>query len=112
MISEEQYEAAIEIQRAAQETIDQYFKESRERFETRMRENPIFTDEELMYSAYARCPCGEGLAYPIECMPGHYWDCSAVLKGTADKTVQHTAQLPFAFYDIKSESEHRGTTRK
>lgn len=76
-----------------------------------MAENPIFTDDELVYSANQLCPCGHGLAYPKDCGPSHYWDCSAILKGIADKSVQHTGQLPFAFYYIKVESERNGTTR-
>lgn len=69
----------------------------------------------LVYSATARCPCGAGLAYP-EGGPGDessphrwpyngYWDCSAIMAGTADPEVTHTAKLPFAFYEIKSEDQ-------
>lgn len=56
----------------------------------------------LTFAAEKRCPCGAGLAYA----PGDdYWDCSAILLGTADKGVQHTAKLPFVFYEIKSENQ-------
>ena len=63
----------------------------------------------LVYAATSRCPCGAGLAYirrgesgdPIE----GFWDCSAILLGTADKDARHTAQLPFVFYEIKSEAQ-------
>jgi len=63
----------------------------------------------LMYAAYARCPCGAGLAYDPQGESGKpiigYWDCSAILLGTADENVTHTAQLPFVFYEIKSEGQ-------
>lgn len=81
----------------------------------------VFTDGELRYAATARCPCGAGLAYPPDAVPEDgpfrywsYWDCSAILKGTADPAVQHTAQLPFAFYEIKCEAQPsaRGATTR
>lgn len=58
--------------------------------------------KKLIYAAEARCPCGAGLAYSKGM---DHWDCSAILEGTADKNVQHTAQLPFVFYEIKSEHQ-------
>jgi hypothetical protein len=66
---------------------------------------------ELVYAATSRCPCGAGLAYAKDSDPFKgYWDCSAILLETAipsgeEGSVQHTAQLPFIFYEIKSE-EH------
>jgi hypothetical protein len=70
--------------------------------------------DRLVYSATARCPCGAGLAYDPAYedessvfrgpLSGH-WDCSAILLGTADPAVQHTDQLPFAFYEIKTEGQ-------
>lgn len=75
----------------------------------------------LVYAATARCPCGLGLAYdpahedPTSVFRGpSYWDCSGIILGTADKTVQHTDRLPFAFYEVKSEgqaSANGATTR-
>ena len=71
----------------------------------------------LVYAATARCPCGAGLAYrPGVPEPGSpfkgasAWDCSAIILGTAIPSgqpgaVQHTALLPFAFYEIKSEDQ-------
>lgn len=68
----------------------------------------------IVYAAYNRCPCGAGLAYDpafedqdsvFKGPLSGYWDCSAILLGTADKTVQHTDKLPFAFYEIKSEQQ-------
>lgn len=68
--------------------------------------------DRLVFAATSRCPCGAGLAYD----PCHddkesplkgpsYWDCSAILLGTADPKVKHTDKLPFAFYEIKSEGQ-------
>ncbi len=63
----------------------------------------------LVYAAKSRCPCGAGLAY-VPGNPGGEWDCSAILLGEAipmDKpgSVQHTAPLPFVFYEILSENQ-------
>lgn len=111
MITEKQYKEASEQKKRAGIIIDQYFKERAIAFQKRLKEGPVFTDDELYYSATARCPCGHGLAYPKECGAGHYWDCSAILKGVADKNIQHTDQLPFSFYDVKGESDYHGSTR-
>jgi hypothetical protein len=66
-------------------------------------------DERLIYAAYARCPCGAGMAYDPAAESGAtihgYWDCSAILLGKADDKVKHEARLPFAFYEIKSENQ-------
>lgn len=88
--------------------------------------------ERLCYAATSRCPCGAGLAYdPFGASGGHpekgendspfvgvlsgYWDCSAILLGTqAPPPMKHTDQLPFSFYEIKSENQpsaHGATTR-
>lgn len=109
MITKEQYDQAVKQSNEAQGVINAYHKQERELFAQRLKDNPIFTDEELFYSRTALCPCGHGLAYPKKCMPDHYWDCSAILKGIADPKVTHTGQLPFAFYDIKGEREGQTT---
>ena len=76
-----------------------------------------YTVAELVYAAVARCPCGAGIAYPRDAEPygeTAYWDCSAILTGTAGEGVKHTDKLPFMFYEIKSEyqpSAHGATTR-
>jgi hypothetical protein len=79
--------------------------------------------ERLEYAATARCPCGAGLAYDpafedensvFKGALSGYWDCSAIMLGTADKSVRHTDKLPFSFYEIKSErqpSANGATTR-
>lgn len=106
MVTEEEYEKACNDEQAARAVILQYGRERAEAFEQRLKDSPIFTDEELHYSRSTLCPCGHGLAYPKDCGAFHYWDCSAILKGIADASVQHTGRLPFAFYDVKGE---RGT---
>lgn len=73
--------------------------------------------ERLTFAQGARCDCGAGLAYDPAGESGKsmqgYWDCSAILLGTADQSVPHSARYPFAFYDIKSERQYPGnqTTR-
>ncbi len=62
-----------------------------------------------MYAATARCLCGAGLAY-VPGDPGGAWDCSAILLGEAVPThepgsVQHSAKMPFVFWEIKSENQ-------
>jgi hypothetical protein len=64
----------------------------------------------LIYAAYSRCPCGAGLAHREGVGPDGYWDCSDILLGKAvpkgePGSVQHTAQLPFVFYEVKSENQ-------
>lgn len=79
--------------------------------------------ERLRYSAVARCPCGAGLAYDPAFVDANgvfrgplsgHWDCSAILLGTQDKKVKHTAQLPFTFYNVKEEGQPsaRGITTR
>jgi hypothetical protein len=111
MITEEQYQQAVRQQDEAEEIISAYHREKQEAFDERMKNNPVFSEDELFYSATSLCPCGHGLAYPKGCGPHHYWDCSAILKGIADPAVEHTGRLPFAFYSVKGESERNGTTR-
>lgn len=114
MITEDEYTAAIAAKNAAEATITQYHSEKVGAFEERLRTNPVFKDEELIYAAYILCPCGHGMAYPRGCGPLHYWDCSAILRGIADKEVEHAGQQPFTMTNIKSEqqaSAHGATTR-
>jgi len=75
---------------------------------------PGFTEEELRYSAAARCKCGAGYAYPKKCGGGGQWDCSALLKGEAAHGSSHSASLPFMFYEVKSEEQPSayGTTTR
>lgn len=112
MITKEQYDAAIAQKEAAQVVINQYHLEYRDAFKARMEDNPIFTDDELVYAATTLCPCGYGMAYPKTCGPDHYWECAAILKGIAQPDPErHADRMPFMMYDMKSESQTRGTTR-
>jgi len=105
MISKNEYETAIEQKKVLETLINTYHKEQDDIFNQRLKDNPIFIDEELYYAATNRCPCGAGLAYPKACSAYHYWDCSAILKGIADSNVQHIDRLPFNCYNIKSENQ-------
>lgn len=69
-------------------------------------------EERLVYAATARCHCKAGMAY--DPAGGDFWDCSAILLGTASANVKHEARLPFAFWEVKSEkqpSAYGATTR-
>jgi hypothetical protein len=62
----------------------------------------VYKKKQLIYAKNARCPCGAFLAHPKGMDPFNgYWDCSAILEGRAAKTVKHTAQLPFIFWEVR-----------
>lgn len=111
MVTEEQYQQAVKDKQAAEDVMNVYYAQKDASFKKRIVDGDLFTDDELMYSATSLCPCGHGLAYPKDCGPAHYWDCSAILKGCAKGGDKHTDQLPFMYYEVHAESEHRGTTR-
>lgn len=111
MITKTQFDEAVIASKDAQNIINKYTDEQRANIHSKIETGSVFTDEELVYSAEAKCPCGHGMAYPEGCGPSHYWDCSAVLKGIADKKIIHEAKLPFAFYEIRGESATNGSTR-
>lgn len=108
MITETQYTEAVSKKDAAEKVIQQYHKESSEKFKARWerfdKHGEYFTDLELVYSSHARCDkCGAGMAYPKGCDPFHQWTCSNVLKGIGmDKGHQ---ALPFTMYEVKSEDQ-------
>lgn len=115
--SAELYARAGELEKQLQEVRKQA-SEARQR---ELKAEPVAA--RLVYAAHSRCPCGAGLAYD-PCLEDEssvfvgpasgYWDCSAILLGTADQNVKHTDKLPFAFYEIKSEgqpSANGATTR-
>lgn len=96
-------------------------KQARELYQSELKAKPLA--DRLVYAAYSRCPCGAGMAYDpcfedeksvfVGALSG-YWDCSAILLNTANTDVKHTAQLPFAFYEVLSEdqpSANGSTTR-
>jgi hypothetical protein len=90
-----------------------------------MKSLEYFTDDQLTYAAHSRCQCGAGLAYPSKAasirqlkqwqpdsvfVMWDHWDCSDILTGRAipmgeSGSKMHSGQLPFAFYEIKSENQ-------
>jgi hypothetical protein len=80
----------------------------------RLKNGTAFEEPELIYAAFARCDCGAGYAYPKECGFGGYWECSEILKRTHNKEAKHSPQLPFSFYEVKSEDQPsaRGATTR
>lgn len=81
----------------------------------------IYKDNKLRYAAFERCACGAGMAYPKgePLTEINSWECSDILTGRAlAKDLEckniHTGQMPFAFYEVKSEdqpSANGATTR-
>jgi len=65
-----------------------------------MRQN-LITDRDLVYSAWARCECGAGLAHV---RGAAFWCCSAVLSGRMI-TGGHEGVLPFSDYCIPAEGD-------
>lgn len=115
MITRDEYESAIKKRDESEEVIRVYHQEQATIFNKRMEENPIFTLDELIYSAFTKCKgCGSGLAYPRNCGPNHYWDCGDVLLGKIKNPGKEHAQFPFMYFEIKSEqqpSANGATTR-
>jgi len=105
------YEELISEARSCDEQAKKLRKQAQEIRHAELKAKAV--GDRLVYSAYARCPCGAGLAYDpcfedensvfVGPLSG-YWDCSAILLGAAGST-KHTAKLPFAFYDILSEGQ-------
>lgn len=91
-------------------------KECQDKVERTFQRKDKFTEDELVFAAFSRCDCGAGLAYPSKIGPLGSWVCSDILLGAPDIIKKHhTSELPFAFYDIKSENQpsvHGATTRK
>jgi hypothetical protein len=58
----------------------------------------------MAYPKDGKYPDG-GPEGPMRWPHNGYWDCSAILLGTADPNVKHEARLPFAFYEIKGEGQ-------
>lgn len=71
--------------------------------------------KDLIFAATSRCSCGAGLAYrrALKRDHEHAWECSArllCLPGVTSVNPLHSGPLhdepkPFAFYEIKSESQ-------
>lgn len=112
-VSKEHYEQAVLDKTRAEQVINAYHAQKQDEFEKRWEDyeqgRRFFVDDELRYSAGAKCDtCGAGLAYPESCGMHHRWDCSRVLKGETkqeedDGKIHHS--YPFAFYEIKSEGQ-------
>lgn len=112
MITKEEYEKARLEKQKLEDLMAQYHKEQRQLADERYKEfssGKYYQDEDLFYSAYSFCPCGHGLAYVKGPGSQTFWDCSGILKGIADSSVEHTGRLPFAFYDVKGESAGSST---
>lgn len=86
------------------EALKELASEIRVDIEKALQGNGCFLDSELVYAASARCNCGAGFAYPDGIGMHGSWYCSAVLKGEAKQEITHL-ELPFALYEIKSESQ-------
>lgn len=107
-------ETKVEIE-AARKRLDELNARAHEETKAELQAQPLL--ERLIFAAHSRCPCGAGLAYdpasedPAGTFKGpSYWDCSAIILGTAVPSgqpgaVQHTDKLPFVFYEIKSENQ-------
>lgn len=85
------------------------FKRRDEEAEKRIRQakegTRFFQPDELVYAARSLCDCGHGMAYPKFTGINGEWNCSAVLRGIADRG-EHQTGLPFMFYEIKSENDN------
>jgi transcription elongation factor Elf1 len=96
-------------QNAALEAFNQECKAEAERTKQRLSDIALgknhFTVYELSFSAYAVCKCGAGLAYPDGIGMHGAWYCSAYLLGNDAKPAIKHEIFPFAFYEIKSESQ-------
>lgn len=108
MITQQQYSEAVVQKDEAEKVINAFHEQKDEDFKARWERfdinHEVFRDEDLVYSAGARCDkCKAGLAYPKGCDPFHQWTCSNVLKGIGEDK-GHSA-FPFAFYEIKSEEQ-------
>lgn len=106
MISKGEYEAAAAQKAAAEKVMAEYHRHNDAAFAERWAKfkagDTFFSDDELIYSARARCnECRAGMAYPKACGIWHRWDCSACLKGSE----KGHGSFPFNIYDIKSEDQ-------
>lgn len=100
----------MDLGRAAEREFNRRFGAKAELVENQIKHilsggGGVFAPDDLTYAATARCPCGAGLAHPDESGIHGRWVCSAVLTGTANRAVAHDLDLPFAFFDVKSEGQ-------
>ena len=84
--------------------LDEALKQSKT-VKARIEQGDTFMAHELLFSAYSRCECGAGLAYPKNIMdPMHYWQCADVLMGELEFSDKHSL-LPFTMFEVLSESQ-------
>jgi len=81
-------------------------KETKERIKYAEQGEGDFTVYDLNYAARFSCVCGAGMAYPDGIGMHGSWHCSAILLGVASRDVEHTPAHPFAFYEVKSETQN------
>ena len=109
--TEEELGAIIKAGEDASKEISRRYLEKSKVIDERINEvergnnGRAFTEEELLYAAYARCSCGAGFAYPHGIGMRGSWLCSRILKGKAEPGSTHEAPMPFAFYEVKSENQ-------
>jgi len=121
-------EAQIEPKR---KRLNQIYQQEEDIVQNRIKQTRLgiskFNPEELIFAATNRCHCGAGLAYPKNIGINGHWDCSDILLGLADLESKrpnenyakveawdgnHTGELPFSFYEIKSELQPGGATTR
>ena len=107
MTDDEVLAKAKEIERRR---LEEFHTKARE-IKARLDRGEAFTPEELLFAAGARCRCGAGMAYPMGLGINGFWDCSAILMGTASKEIQHSDRLPFALYEVHAETSIRAGGR-
>lgn len=93
-----------------QDRLNQIYREINDGIDFRIKKalagHGDFSLDELCFAATTRCACGAGMAYPDGGMNVHgSWHCSAILRGKAPVMSVHSEQMPFAFYEIKSENQ-------
>ena len=80
--------------------------DANKRIELAIKGRGDFKPDELVFSAYTKCQCGKGLAYPKNISPFGAWYCSDILMGlasTGNESKIHDRNFPFNLYEITSE---------
>lgn len=73
-----------------------------------MIDDRAYTNDEIIYSATARCPCGSGLAYVRDCGAFSSWYCAAALRHdlpNPDPFDGKHHEYPFVEWKILSEEQ-------
>lgn len=109
-MTEEQLRAVVEAGKQAEQELSRRWTCEADAIEARITRlmngdaSAAFKPADLRFTAYDRCSCGAGYAYPIGCGTKGAWYCSAILRGAAPSKA-HRDPFPFAFYEIKSENQ-------